>query len=72
MTETKKRPRTQAQIAAEKRYAAAKRRDFRLSLFRSTDADIIDKLESIQTSGGSVQAYIKACIRKEINRESND
>jgi len=66
MPDTKKRPRTQAQIAAEKRYAAAKRRDFRLALFRSTDTDIINKLEAIQASGESVQAYIKSCIRNDM------
>ena len=64
MTETKKRPRTPAQAAAEKKYNATHTRFFGLKLNHATDADIIAKLESVD----SIQAYIKQCIRADLNK----
>ena len=69
MTEPKKRPRTAAQIAAEKKYAETKRKTIAVALFRATDADILDKLDQVARSGGSVQAYIRSCIRADIANE---
>ena len=61
MAETKKRPRTAAQIAAEKRHSAITR-FVGLKLNTITDADILAKLESTD----NMQGYIKTCIRADI------
>jgi len=68
MTETKKRPRTAAQIKAERKYAASTRVDVRLTLFRTTDADIIAKLEEVTAGGQSKRAFLKQCIREHMNK----
>jgi len=62
MTDTKKRPRTAAQIAAEKRYAETKTRFVGLKLNTTTDADIVAALENEP----NMQAYIKQCIREHL------
>lgn len=64
MTETKKRPRTAAQIAAEKRYTEAHTRFIGLKLNTTTDADIVAALENEP----NMQAFIKQCIREHLNK----
>ena len=68
MTEAKKRPRTPAQAAAEKKYAAVNRKTVTLALNRHTDADIIARFEEVAQRGDGVQAYIRTCIRAAIAR----
>ena len=62
MPEIKKRPRTEAQIAAEKRYAQNHTRYVGLKLNTTTDADIVSRLESED----NMQAFVKAAIREYI------
>lgn len=64
MPETKKRPRTAAQIASEKKYTQNKTRYIGLKLNTINDADIVAKLESVE----NMQAYIKQCIRADLNK----
>ena len=61
MTDTKKRPRTPAQIRAEQKYNEHAR-FVGLKLNHKTDADILAKLESVD----NMQAYIKQCIRADL------
>ena len=51
-----------AKKAAMARYAKKSTKSLCLKLVRTTDADIIKKLESV----GNVQGYIKSLIRKDI------
>ena len=56
---------TEAQKRAQKKYDEANRDKFRivnLKLNRASDADIIDKLESVD----NIQGYIKSLIRADI------
>ena len=62
MTETKKRPVTDAQRAAVKKYDAAHTRFIGLKLNTTTDADILAKLAEVD----NMQAYIKSCIRADL------
>jgi hypothetical protein len=62
MTETKKRPRTEAQIASERKYAETKARFVGLKLNITTDADIVTALENEP----NMQAFIKQCIREHL------
>ena len=55
---------TEAQKRAIKKYDAANAVRFGLKLNRGTDADIIAKLESVQ----SKQGYIKELIRRDIEK----
>ena len=63
MAETKKRPRTAAQIAAEQRYNEHAR-FISLKLNTATDTDILAKLSAVD----NMQGYIKSCIRADIER----
>jgi len=65
MPEAKKRTRTAAQAAAEKKYKASKTRFVGLSFNVATDADILAKLETVD----NMQGYIKACIRADLKKE---
>ncbi len=62
MTETKKRVRSEAQKAYEKRYAESHTRFIGLKLNQKTDTDILARLEQEPNK----QAYIKACIRADL------
>ena len=53
---------TQAQIEASNRYNKKNIRQFKLSLNKKNDSDIIEKLESVD----SIQGYIKELIRADI------
>lgn len=53
---------TQAQKKATAKYDAAHTKQVMLKFNLSTDADILDKLESV----GNRQGYIKELIRKDI------
>ena len=64
MTVTKKRSRTPAQAAGEARYKAAHVRRVVLNLNDRTDADILEKLSSLD----NMQGYIKACIRADLDK----
>lgn len=61
-----KRPRTDAQRAGEARYKAKAEKAYSLRFNRNTDADIIERLERETANGGSIQGYIKRCIRYEM------
>ena len=62
MPRVKKRPRTAAQIAAEKRYTEAHTRFVGLKLNTTTDADLVEALENEP----NMQAFIKQCIREHL------
>lgn len=64
MAETKKRPRTPAQIASEQKYNEHAR-FISLKLNDRTDADILEKLSSID----NMQGYIKRAIRAYMDTE---
>jgi hypothetical protein len=49
----------------QERYHAKNRKDYKLSCMKSTEQDIIDKLESVPNKAG----YIKALIRKDLNKK---
>ena len=51
---------------ARKEWVKQNTRFFGLKLQRSTDADIIEQLESVE----SIQGYIKELIRKDLKRQS--
>lgn len=51
---------SKAQREAQKRYDAKNTKFIGLKLNRRTDADIIEKLETVP----NVQGFIKECIRK--------
>ena len=53
---------TKAQMAATARYDKEHTRKILMKLNKTTDADILEKLDSI----GNKQGYIKACIRKDL------
>lgn len=55
---------SKAQIKAQVKYDKANTKGIYLKLNRSTDADIIEKLEQI----GNVQGYIKDLIRKDLSK----
>jgi len=54
---------TQAQLKAQARYDRANTKQVALKLNRTTDADILAKLEEVP----NVQGYIKALIRADIS-----
>ena len=60
-----KRKYTEAQAKAQKKYAAANLKQVSVRLNRKTDADIIEKLESVE----NVQGYIKTVIREDIAKK---
>lgn len=72
MTEAKKRPRTPAQAAAEKKYAATHRKTITITLNRTTDADIVQRLEYAEQCGNSIPQYIRSCIRYAMSSECID
>ncbi|MBM6968689.1 hypothetical protein [Pseudoramibacter alactolyticus] len=55
-----------AQLRAAAKYAKKKIRKMTFSFNRETDADILEKLESIDNK----QGYIKGLIRKDIQENS--
>ena len=66
MVERRKDMTTDAQKRAQKRYDEANKDKFRmihLKLNRDTDADIIKKLESVDSIQGYIKELIKADIR---------
>ncbi len=54
--------------AAQKEYAKKYKKCFQLACFSNTEQDIIDKLNSVPNKSG----YIKALIREDIKRSSNN
>lgn len=56
---------TEAQRRAKQKYAKTKY-VVRVEVYRSTDADIIERLEQIKANGGGVATYIKSLIRADI------
>lgn len=55
---------SKAQIQAQARYDKANTKGIYLKLNRSTDEDIIERLEQV----GNVQGYIKDLIRKDLSK----
>lgn len=55
---------TEAQIKAQKRYDAKNTRQLHLKLNRSTDWDVLEKLDSVP----SKQGYIKQLIRADLEK----
>ena len=55
---------TEAQRRANAKYDKANTRTFTLKFNRKTDADIIEKLESVE----NIQSYIKALIRANLSK----
>lgn len=51
----------------QQRYAAKYRKRYTFDLFANTEADIIEKLESVPNKAG----YIKALIRADIAKDQN-
>ena len=59
---------TQAQKRAQARYDKRNTRHINLKLNLRTDADVLEKLQKV----ASMQGYIKAVIRADIERDNND
>ena len=59
---------TQAQKLAQARYDKRNTRQINLKLNLHTDADVLEKLQNVD----SMQGYIKALIRADIERGNND
>ena len=59
---------TQAQKMAQARYDKRNTRQINLKLTLRTDADVLEKLQKVD----SMQGYIKALIRADIERGNND
>lgn len=55
---------TEAQIKAQKKYDAENTRQVHLKLNRSTDKDVLEKLDGVP----SKQGYIKALIRADLEK----
>ena len=58
---------SEAQMRANAKYDAKATMQLKMKLNKTTDADIIEKLESI----GNKQGYIKALIRADIEKQNN-
>ena len=56
---------SEAQLRAQAKYDAENTRKILLKLNLNTDADILDKLDSV----GNKQGYIKSLIRKDIETD---
>ena len=56
---------TEAKARANARYDAAHTVQFKMKLNTKTDADILDKLESVDNK----QGYVKGLIREDIEKE---
>lgn len=59
---------SEAQKRASAKYDNANTVQIKLKLNLKTDADIIEKLNSITPDQGGKQGYIKALIRRDMNR----
>lgn len=57
-----------AQMAASARYDAANTVQVHLKLNRTTDADILDRLQTAAAREGGKQGYIKELIRADIDK----
>ena len=55
---------SEAQKRASRKYDEAKTVQFKMKLNKSTDADILEKLETV----GNKQGYIKGLIRSDIGK----
>jgi hypothetical protein len=55
---------SEAQLKAQARYDQANTKQVKMKLNRNTDADIIEKLESVP----NIQGYIKDLIRADIKK----
>ena len=55
---------TEAQKRASAKYAKANTRTISIKLNKKTDADVIEKLDTVQNKNG----YIKKLIRKDIEK----
>ena len=62
-----KRPRTEANTKAERKYQNKAVRFYSVALNRKTDADIIRFLEQRQELGYSIQGTIKDALRYAVN-----
>lgn len=56
---------TQAQLNAQRRYQNRVIAQVLVKLHREKDADILEKLETVESKNG----YIKECIRRDLARE---
>ncbi|MBR6158130.1 MAG: hypothetical protein IKQ27_14325 [Lachnospiraceae bacterium] len=63
MSEKKKS--SDAQLRAQQKYDKVNTRNYHLKLNRNTDADVIEKLDSVE----SIQGYIKGLVRDDISRK---
>lgn len=59
---------TEARLRANKKYDDANTKQYKLKLNIKTDADVIEKLESVENR----QGYIKALVRQDIEAENLD
>lgn len=57
--------RSESQKKADRNYRSNKTKSFSMTLFPSTEADIIDKLESVENKAG----YVKQLIRDDIKKK---
>ena len=60
---------TEARIAANARYNQEHVKQFKIGLNKSTDADIIAKLEQLKNEKKSQADYVKKLIRKDNGQE---
>ena len=56
---------SRAQIKANRKYDSLNTKNYIIKLNKKTDADIIEKLSSVENR----QGYIKALIRKDIDKK---
>lgn len=54
---------TEAEKRASLKYERENVRQISVKLNKKTDADILEALDQIRTSGGSIQGFIKRAIR---------
>lgn len=60
--------RSDSQKKADRNYRASKTKSLSITLFTSTESDIIDKLDSVDSKAG----YIKQLIRDDINKNNEN
>lgn len=61
---------TEARIAANARYNQKNVKQFKIGLNKSTDADIIAKLEQLKIEKKSQADYVKKLIRKDLSENT--
>lgn len=55
---------TEAQVKAQKKYCAKNTRQVNLKLNRRTDADVLEKLDSVPSKQGYIKELIRADLAK--------